>query len=232
MMRRKKADIIFIALFFLFSVIVAGMRLHWIHKAVPSTAHVLYTGETRSGRSSQKFPVVEYDTYRGRVETRGTYNLPMEPEQYYAVVYDPDDVESFRLNTPFWLWYDIWSWYRLLIVGIALYYIVFFLVRRSMKQKEAEAALYASLSRELGEQPPPGLFEDEPMLVTEIAEVPKTQQRSRIPRWAKALLLLSVPVVIFAAGETWNIPYTRAIAAVVLLGLIALGSPSDDEETS
>jgi hypothetical protein len=192
-MSSYKKHILFFIIFFLFTVIVAGVKLYWIQKALPSRATVLYIDQTRFIIPKQFYPVVSYETLEGNVVTRGTYNLPVIAGETVEILYNPDAVREFRLNTTFWLWYDIWSWYRLILVLIAMYYIVLYIVQRSWRRTKQH------LFENKGDIEPTSGFDDStitPNSIESVADVyVRTPRRmNRLPRIVKAGLLLLVPV--------------------------------------
>jgi hypothetical protein len=220
-----KKHIRFFIVLFLFTLIVAGVRLYWIKKALPSKATVLYIDHTRFTHPMQYYPVVSYQTRSGEVVTRGTYNLPINTGQTVDILYNPDDMQEFRLNATYWLWYDIWSWYRMIWIAIAMYYLVHFIVKRSSRHAtwpvvenggESDATIGLDYSR------------TDPVSIETVTVSPVGIAKStkRLPRVVKAVLLLLLPVSVFLVGHIWDVPYARQIAVVVFLGIIALGSPS------
>ena len=220
-----KNHIRFFLVLFLFTLIVAGIRVHWINKALPSKATVLYIDKTHFIRPTQYYPVVSYQTHSGEVVTRGTYNLPINTGETVSILYNPDDTHDFRLSTTYWLWYDIWSWYRIIWVAIAMYYLVLFIVRRGSRHKTRAVGRDGSeseptLSRDYSSTDPVSIN----TLTVNTAHIDKNTKR--LPRVVKVVLLLLLPVSIFLIGQIWDVPYARQIAVIVFLGLVALGSPS------
>lgn len=210
-----KKHIRFWAFFLLFTLALVAIRTFWITNALPAKALVLYTGET-THRIKQYFPVVSYHTVKGDVQTAGTYNLPITPGESVNILYDPNDVKKFRINTTFWLWYDIWSWYRLLLVVIALYYGVLFIVKRSPEKKSvpydwSEEAELVRLSR--------------------IRTAPASKPQLRLPKWLKALLVLLLPITLLAAGEWGKLPYATGLGVIVVLTYMGLFTFSRGEAT-
>ena len=191
-----KKHIRFFIVLFLFTAIVAGLRIYWISKALPSKATVLYIGHTRNMRHMQFYPVVTYQTVSGQVETSGTYNLPIDPGQVVDILYNPDDSKEFRLHTNYWLWYDIWSWYRLIWVVIAIYYVVLFIVNKNTVASRNAIKVTTNNSR----------------------------KNIRLPRVVKALLFLLLPITVFLVGQIWDVPYAKQISLVILVVYVAVGS--------
>jgi len=220
-MRPYKKHICFFIILFLFTAIVVGIRLHWINNALSSKATVLYINQTHFTRPAQYYPVVSYQTTSGEIVTRGTYNLPISTGETVNILYNPDDTQEFRLNTPYWLWYDIWSWYRLIWVVIAMYYFALFIVKRNARR--------TTVDENAGERLTSRYYsKTDDVVIGRVTIKPAATDKTerRLPRAVKAALLLLLPVSLFCAGQIWKVPYTRQIAVVVLLGLVALGSPS------
>ncbi len=215
----------FFVILFIFTSVLAGFRLHWISKALPSKATVLHIKERRFIKNPmQYYPVVSYETIEGNIVTRGTYNLPIETGQTVDILYNPDDVQKFRLNTRYWLWYDLWSWYRLILVIIALYYIVLFIVKRSSRHPPLNTP------KDSNEIEPNTDFADVKIPSISVQRPSSHNTKAvhpnrRSPRAAKAVLLLLLPISIFLIGQIWEVPYARGLAVVIFLGLFALGSP-------
>jgi hypothetical protein len=220
-----KKHIRFFVVLFLFTVVVAGIRLHWIHKALPSKATALYIDHTRFTRPMQYYPVVSYQTQNGEVVTRGTYNLSISTGQTVDILYNPDDAQEFRLNISYWLWYDIWSWYRMIWIAIAMYYLVLIIMKRTSRRTTLPLV-------ENGGGSEPIISRDSsttnPVSTEAIAVNPtrNDQKTKRLPRVVQVFLLLLLPVIVFLIGQIWDLPYARQIAVVAFLGLITLGSPS------
>ena len=220
-----KKHIRFFIVFFLFTLIVVGVRLYWIHKALPTKATVLYIDHTRFTRQMQYYPVVSYQTLKGEIITRGTYNLPINSGEVVNILYNPDDLQEFRLNTNYWLWYDIWSWYRMIWVAIAMYYLVFFIVKRRSRYT---TQFVFETKNQMGPAVGFNHFKIIPISKENLNRNDKTAPKTinRLPKIVKVVLLLLLPVSIFLIGEIWDLPYTKQIAVVIFLGLVALGSPS------
>jgi hypothetical protein len=199
---------------------VAGIRLHWINNALPSKATVLYIDHTRFSHPMQAYPVVSYQTHSGEVITRGTYNLPINTGQTVGILYNPDNTQEFRLNTPYWLWYDTWSWYRMIWIAIALYYLVLFIVKRNAKRTTGNGNASKTVSGR-------GYSKNDDVSIETVtikaARIDKNTKR--LPIVVKGVLLLLLPVSLFFIGQIWGVPYARQIAVVVFLGLVALASP-------
>jgi len=130
-MKKYTGDIIFFLVFLIFSFSVIALRLHWIHKAVATKAVVVEINKTFLTRIQQTYPVVHYYVDGRELQTTGTYNMPFSAGDSLDILYNPDNPFSFKVNTPFWLWFDIWSWYRVLLAFILIYYVARFVVRRS-----------------------------------------------------------------------------------------------------
>lgn len=113
----------------------------------------------------------------------------------------------------------------MILIAIAMYYLVLFIVKRSSKLTtqpvfEYEWSSEPVISSDYSKTDP---FSSEIVAVSPHRINKKTK---RLPRALKAVLLLLVPVSVFLVGQIWDVPYARQIAAVLFLGLIALGSPS------
>jgi hypothetical protein len=230
-MKNYKYYIYFFLFIALFTLIVAGFRLHWIHKALPSKAKVLYIGQTRFIRPTQYYPVVSYETLDGEVVTRGTYNLPISIGETVSIVYNPDNIQEFRLNTSYWLWYDIWSWYRMIWIAISMYFLVLYLVKLSSNRKTQP--LFKNESRN-GSMIRNDVSETDTVSINTIAFNPDRTSRKtkRFAILAKAILLFLIPISLFFIGDIWGVPYAKQISAIILLSLIALGSPSNSTTDS
>lgn len=225
-MGNYKNHILFFLVLFFFTIVVAGLRIYWINKALPSKATVLYIGNTRIQHTTQSYPVVSYHTYSGEVVSRGTLNLPISAGETVDILYNPDETKEFRLNTPYWLWFDIWSWYRMIWVAIALYYIVLFLAKRSsMRAARLRMTIESELQPSIGRQYPG----NDPVLeVLEERPARTTKKRKPLSRGVKLVFLFMLPVSLFLVGQIWQVPYARQVAVVILLAIIAMGTPSGE----
>src|SRR5690242_15751277 len=107
-MRQSSKQLRLLLLFFLFSSVLGGVRIRWIQKAVSSKAIVKYIEPDESNtRGIDGYPVVEYKVDGYVVTSRGTANLPVRPDQILNVLVNPDDVHDWKINEPYWLWFDI-----------------------------------------------------------------------------------------------------------------------------
>ncbi|RYZ50721.1 MAG: hypothetical protein EOP49_13415 [Sphingobacteriales bacterium] len=129
------------SIFLFISAFVGGWRLCWINKALPAKAKVqsIFKGFSSDGHT-QYYPVVEYATPENSVWSTGTCNLPVEPGQVLNILYNPDDLQDWMIDDPYWLWFDILSWYHFLPLSIFLYYVLRFLVLKYDKRLAAKLA--------------------------------------------------------------------------------------------
>jgi len=198
----------FAILFISFTLVLAASKFYWIYNALPSEATVLSIEKDQTVRPFQYYAVLSYNTEWSKVETRSTYNLPVSPGETVEILYNPDDITDFRLRNPYWLWYDVWSWYRLVLVVIALYYVVLFIY-----SKERSAYLGADNSNK--KKP--------------LATALKKHTARRKPVWVRiltVLLILMIPIGLYLAGEAWDLSYLRQTAIVVFLALAVMGPSS------
>jgi len=198
----------FLLLFIVFTVFIAASKLYWIYNALPSTAVVLSMEKDQAVRPFQYYAVLSYNTKWRTVETRSSYNLPVSPGETVEILYNPDDITDFRLRNPYWLWYDVWSWYRLILVVITLYYLVLFVY---LRKKSARVADH-NIKRK-----------------TTIVPAPIKHTSKAKPTWVRVLtvlLILMIPVGLYLAGVTWDLSYLRQIAIVVFLALGVMGPSS------
>jgi hypothetical protein len=147
---------LFLLLFTLFSLSLFCYRLAWIHSARRTTAEVVSIETTPQVLLPQDYPLVRYFVDGRPIVTAGTYNMPFRVGEIIPIRYLPRDPRHFRVDTAYWLWLDIWSWYLPLLVMILLYFTVYALARRELRQRlqlaeTIKAALAAKREEEEGE---------------------------------------------------------------------------------
>ncbi len=216
-----KQHIRFFAIFFLFTVIIGGARVYWLHKALPSKATLLYTELIGSGLSRQYYPVVSYKTQNEQVAARGTSNLPISSHQAVDILYNPDNVQEFRLNTTYWLWHDIWSWYRLILVVIVMYYVALFVIRKSSTSSTRDVIVSRNEGRPNSHRKRSNTHA---LLFGSVAKEDARfmKKTKRLSRRVKALLLLLLPITVFLVGHIFDVSIAKQVGIIIFLSFIAL----------
>ena len=132
LVKRPSRHLIVFIIFLAFTGIVFGIRLQWIGSALPAQATVLYIQKVTFLRSSsQQQPVVQFDAGEYRITAPGTYNLPVSAGDTLSILYNPRNESEWRINQPYWLWFDLWDWYQFVPFTYLLYYVVWLIVRRA-----------------------------------------------------------------------------------------------------
>jgi hypothetical protein len=194
-----KNHIYFFIAILLLTIIVGSSRLYWIYNAKPSRATVIGFQSIYIDKFLQHYPIVNYKTVKGMVETKGTMNLPINVGQEVDVLYNSNDVDEFKIDNIYWLWFDILSWYGVMWFAILLFYVVFFLALISERRKNQNKKFILSMY-------------------------------DSFPIPLKLACILLPPIILLILGFNFNVPYAKGIAAIIILGFIALGTPSASEE--
>jgi HAMP domain-containing protein len=231
-MRSGHARFFIVFLFFTIGLIV--YRSVWISKALTSKAEVFDIELKRKGlrRYPQYYPLVTYKTINGEIQTSGTANLPVKIGDSVDILYDPVNVTKFRINTPYWLWYDIWAWYRLILVLIGLYYIALFVIKRLRARNISRIRhLRDSLATEMRYvemNVPHETYTDkeqDPVITKPITKSSFSFPRITLTKLQRIILgsvLVILPFALILTGLKWNVPYVTPIGVIILMTYFGL----------
>ena len=83
------------------------IRIHWLNTSVKTKAVVLYYDKIRIRKSTQRYPVFQYETKDHIITVNGNYNLPFVAGDSVNIRYNPRDEVKYKIDTPWDCWKDL-----------------------------------------------------------------------------------------------------------------------------